>query len=146
MSITSKVKHHDESEAICFQESCEEVVQPVNLEYDILSVEYEFFSYGFDINESFDEGFCVEYESFSFDLIIVALPFKSHKSEFIESENIATKNFDLDQTLTRIGLKGLVDFGPTILPRLLIHDGTISRQMTYMLACYEYAYLFSNWT
>jgi len=45
MSITSEIKHHDESEAICFQEPCEEKVGPTNLEFndDILSIEYEYF-------------------------------------------------------------------------------------------------------
>jgi len=59
MSITSRVEHHDELEAICFQESCEEVIKPTNLEFgdDILSVEYEHFSCGFDIYKSFDERF-----------------------------------------------------------------------------------------
>ena len=81
-----------------FPAVCEKEVEPNNLEYDddILSVEYESFSCGFDINEGLDEGFCVEYESFSFDPIITALRFESHKSEFVEFENIATKNFDLD--------------------------------------------------
>jgi len=107
-------------------------------------IEYESFSYGFDINEGRDEGFCIEYESFTFDPIITALPIESHKSKFVEFENIATKNFDLDQTLAHIGLKRLMHFGPNILPRPLIHNDTVFRQMTYILARYEYVYLFSD--
>ena len=45
---------------------------------DILSVDYESFSCGFDITASLDEGFCIEYESFSFDPLI------PHESFFIE--------------------------------------------------------------
>jgi len=51
MSTTIEVKHHDfdESDYIS-QESCEEELESTNLELDddILSVEYELFSYGFD--------------------------------------------------------------------------------------------------
>jgi len=50
VSITTKVEHHnlEDSEAICFQEPCEEEVEPTNLEYndDILYVEYASFSVG----------------------------------------------------------------------------------------------------
>jgi len=50
------------------QESCEEVIEPTILDFDddILFVEFESFSCGFDIDEGFDEGFCVEYESYFF--------------------------------------------------------------------------------
>ena len=124
MSITSEIEHHDESEAIYFQQSCEEVVEPINLEYDenILCVEYESFACGFDINESFDKGFCIECESFSFDPIITPLSFESHKSKFVKSENIATKNFASSQTLIHSDSKRLLDFGPTNLPRQLVLD------------------------
>jgi len=117
----------------------------LEFDIDIFSIECEYFSCGFDINEGLDEGFCVEYESFSFDPIITALPFESRKSEFVEFKNIATKNFDLYPTLAHIGLKRLMDFGLSILPRPLIHDAIIFRQMTYMLARYDYVYLFSDW-
>jgi len=92
MNVTSKVEHHDEAEAICFQESCEEQVEPTNLGFDgdILSVEYESFSCGFDANESLDEGFCVAYESFSFDPIIADLLFESRGHNFVEFKTIAT--------------------------------------------------------
>ena len=71
--------------------------------------------------------------------------FESHEAEFVESEAIATKNFDLDQTLTHFDIKRLVNLGPTILPRHLIHDDKVSRRMTHFLARYEYVYLFSDW-
>ena len=43
---------------------------------DILYAEYESFSCGFDVTKGLDVGFNVEYESFSFDLIIPNLVFK----------------------------------------------------------------------
>ena len=43
---------------------------------DILYVEYESFSCGFDVTEGLDVGFHVEYESFFFDPIIPDLLFK----------------------------------------------------------------------
>jgi len=128
---------------------------PTNSEFndDILSVEYETFSCGFDVSENLDEGFCVEYdsfsfavhvgldvdmcaeyESFSFDPIQANLLFESHKSKFIESKVIVTEHFDLDQTHERIELEGLMDLGPTVLPRPFIQDDHISRPMTYRLA------------
>ena len=71
MSIPSAIEHHDKLEDIS-QESCEEEVEPTNLEFniDILSVEYEYFSCGFDITTSLDKSFSIEYESFSFDPLI----------------------------------------------------------------------------
>ena len=96
MSITTEVEHCDldESEAICFQESCEEEVEPTNLKYDndTFSVEYESFSCEFDINECFDEGFYAAYESFSFDPIIPDILFELYKSKFVEPEVIVTEN------------------------------------------------------
>jgi len=120
-----------------------EVIEPTILEYndDILYVEYELFSCGFDINESFD----AEYESFSFDPIQTNFIFKSHKSAFVEFGNIVTENFDLDQTLAHFDIKRLVEFGPIILPRLLIHNEKISRLMTHLLANFQYACLFDVW-
>ena len=58
-------------------------------------MEYESFSHGFDVNDSFDEGFCVECESFSFHPITTDLLFEYRKSELVEYDNIATKSFDL---------------------------------------------------
>ena len=43
---------------------------------DILSVEYESFSCGFDVTEGLDVDFHVEFESFSFDPITPDLLFK----------------------------------------------------------------------
>ena len=69
LSIITYNEHHDKdkSEAMSLHESYEEVIEPTILDFDddILLVEYESFSCGFDINESFDEGLCAEYESFS---------------------------------------------------------------------------------
>ena len=87
----------------------------------------------------------VEYESFSFDPIQADLLFESSKSDFVESETIATENFDLDQTHTHIDLKGLMDLGSFDLPRPVIHDDYISRLMTHMLANFEYVCVFSDW-
>jgi len=36
---------------------------------DILSIEYEYFSCGFDVNVGLDVDLCAEYESLSFDPI-----------------------------------------------------------------------------
>ena len=44
-----------------------------------------------------------------------------------------------------IELEGLVDLGPTVLPRPFIQDDHISRPMTYMLATIRYVCLFSDW-
>ena len=132
MSITSKVEHHDALEHIS-QESCVEVIEPIKLEFNdtILSMEYESLSYGFNVNVSLDVDLCVEYVSFSFEPIQTDLIFENCKSELVESENIVTKSFALDQTHTHIGLNKLVDFAPTILPRVLL-----ARPMTYLLANY----------
>jgi len=66
MSIPSVVELHDLDDLnAILQESCEEEVEePTTVEFhdDILSVEYESFSWGFNFDENFDEGFCVEYE------------------------------------------------------------------------------------
>ena len=56
---------------------------------------------------------------FSFDPIQTDLLFGNCKSEFVESESIANKKFALDQTLVHIAFNRLVDFAPTVLPRLL---------------------------
>ena len=74
-------------------------------------IEYESFSYGFDINEGRDEGFCIEYESFSFDPMMTDLLLESRKFEFIESEILVPMIADLDQTLAEVELKELVDLG-----------------------------------
>jgi len=125
----------------------EKEVESTNLEFDdhILFVEYEYFSWGFDINESFDEGFCVEYESFSFDPIIMDILFESSKSKFVESETFVPMTIDFDHTLKNVKIKRLVDFGPNTFPRQLVHEDKISRPMTHWLANFEYVYLFSNW-
>ena len=83
---------------------------------DSLSIEYESFACRFDDNEDFDEDFCTEYESFSFDPLQADLLFEYCKSEIVEFDNVIIENFDLDQTYTHIGLNRLVNFTPTILP------------------------------
>ena len=50
-------------------------------------------------NEGLEMGFCVQYESFSFDLIISDLPIENSKSEFLESKNFVPITINLDQTL-----------------------------------------------
>jgi len=97
MSITSKVEHHDALEHIS-QESCVEVIEPINLEFadDILSIEYESFSYAFDVNVGFDVDLCAEYESFSFDHIPTDFLFEFCKSEFVESEMFVHMTLILD--------------------------------------------------
>ena len=77
-----------------------------------------------------DVDLCAEYEYFSFEPIQIDLLFGNCKSEFVESESIANKKFALDPTYTHIGLNKLVNFAPTILPRLIFHDDPISRPMT----------------
>jgi len=108
MRISLKVEHHnlDESNGLYFQESREEQMEPTNVEFndDILSMEYEAFLCEFDVNVGLDVDLCVEYESFSFDPIITGLLFESHKSEFVESRNIVTENFNLDQALAHFDI------------------------------------------
>jgi len=72
---------------------------------DIRSIEFEAFSIGPDINVGMDMNLCVECESFSFDPIIIDLLFEFYKLEFVESANIVTENFDLDQTLVHFDIK-----------------------------------------
>ena len=44
-----------------------------------------------------------------------------------------------------IGLNRLVNFTPTTLPRLLVHDDIVSRPMTSILARFEYVHFHSDW-
>ena len=121
LSITIDFEHHEieESEETILQRQCEETLEPSRLEFsnDILSIEYEYFSCGFDVNVDLDVDLCAEYESFPFDPIRIDLLFENCKYKFVESENIATKKFALDQTCAHIGLNRLMHFAPTILPR-----------------------------
>jgi len=63
---------------------------------DVLSIEYESFLCGFDVDVSLDVDLHAEYESFSFEPIQIGLLFENCKSEFVESESIAIKKFALD--------------------------------------------------
>ena len=105
----------------CSHESCEEDVEPTAFEFndDILYAEYESFLYGLDldVNVGLDVDLCAAYESFSFNPIQPDFLFESCKSKFVESNNIANKNFALDWTHMHIGLNRLVDFRPYDLPR-----------------------------
>jgi len=103
------------------------------------------FSCEFDIHGTSDDGFRANYESFSFDPFQTDFLFEYCKSEFVESENIATKNFALDQTHTHIGLKRLVNFAPIFLPRLFVHDDIVFRPMISILARSEYVHFRSDW-
>jgi len=114
------------------------------LDDNILYVEYESFC-EFDIHGSFDDGFSADYESFCFDPIQIDFLFEYCKSEFVESEMIATKNFASDQTHTHIGLNRLVKCAPLMLPRLLVHDDIVSGPMTSILAHSEYVHFLSDW-
>ena len=71
---------------------------PTNLKYDddILSTANEPFSYGLDDNESLNVGFCVQYESFSFDPIIIGHILEKSKYEFLESKNFVPTDANLD--------------------------------------------------
>jgi len=148
MGTATEVKPYglDDSKEIS-QESCNEVTKPTILDFDddILSIEYESFSCGVDVNVSLDVDLSDEYESFSFDPIQADLLFEYYKSEIVESNNVFIKNFDLNQTLMIFNITGLVNFAPTIFPRLLIHVDRIPRPMTSILARAEYIHLFSDW-
>ena len=89
--------------------------------------------------------FVLNMNLFFFDPIQTNLLFKSCKSELVESEIIVIKNCVLDQTLAHFNIKRLVDFGSTVLLRPLIHDNLVSRQMTHLLANFNYVYLFDVW-
>jgi len=112
---------------------------------DILSIEYEYFSYEFDATVGLDVNLRAKYESFSFDPIQTNFFFESHKSKFVESKAIIIEHFDLDQAHMYVELKRLVDLGSIMLPRLLISDDTISRPTTYVLAAVKYVPLFPDW-
>jgi len=62
---------------------------------DVLSIEYESFSCGFDVNVGLNENLA-EYEYFSFVPIHPDFLFESHKYELFESEAIVTEHFDFD--------------------------------------------------
>jgi len=68
----------------------------LDIDDDILSVEYDNFSCGFDVSVSLDVDLGAKYESFSFDPIQADLIFQYCKSEIIESNNAVTKNLDLN--------------------------------------------------
>ena len=74
MSVTPNIEHRDfdESDNTILQEIIMEIIEPTSLKFgnDILSIEYESFSCGFDINEGLNEGFCVEYNP---SLLILSL-------------------------------------------------------------------------
>ena len=124
-----------------------EVLEPTKLEFndDILSIEYESFSCVLDVNVGLDVDLCAEYEFFSFDPIQTDLLFESCKSKLVEFETIVTEIFDLDWTLVHFDAKRLVDSEPTIMPRPLIPNDTISWQMTCLLAGVKYIHLFPYW-
>jgi len=149
LSITTDFEHHelDELDGTILQESCEGEATPTRLEFsdDILSIEYESFSCGFDVNVGLDVNLCAEYESFSFYPIRTDLLFGNCKSEFVKSGAIVTEHFDLDQTLMHSELKGLVDLGLTNLPILILYDNPISRPMSHQLASLNDIFLFDVW-
>ena len=96
MSIPSVVELRDLDDLNAIpQDSHEKDNEPTILDFDdsILSVEYESFSCGFDITASFDEGFCVEYESFSFNPLI---PYESFPIEYDSFCFDANVDLDVD--------------------------------------------------
>ena len=91
------------------------------------------------------EVLMMDYESFSFDSIQTDFLFEYCKSEFVEPKIIVTKNFALDQTHAQMGLNRLVNFAPTILSRLFVHDDIVSRRMMSILTRSEYVHFLSDW-
>ena len=83
-------------------------------------MKYESFSCGLDEIESFDMGFCLEYESFSFDPNITSHLFEPSKSQFLEYETFVPMTIDFDKTLEHAKIKSLVDSGPFDLPKYLV--------------------------
>ena len=73
------------------------------------------------------------------------LLFEYYKSEIVESNGVVTKNFDLNQILVLFDIKRLVNFAPTILPRLLVHVDIIFMPMTSILVHSKYIHFLSNW-
>ena len=61
--------------------------------------------YEFEVNESLDVGFCVEYESFSFDPILTDHILEKSKFKFVESKTFMPMTVDLDQTLKNVKIK-----------------------------------------
>jgi len=84
------------SQKLYFYKSHAKRLEPTILDFDddILSIEYESFSCGFDVNVSLDVDLCAEYESFSFDPIQTALLFENCNSTFVKFETIVTEKFD----------------------------------------------------
>ena len=66
------------------------------LDDNILHVENESFSCEFETHGSSNDGFCPDYESFSFDSIQTDFLFESRRSESTEFEMITTDDFTLD--------------------------------------------------
>ena len=98
MGTATEVKPYDldDLEDIS-QELYDEVTESTILDFDddILSVEYEYFSCGFDVNVSLDVDLCAEYESFSFDSVQADCLYVYYKSKIVESNNVVIKNSDL---------------------------------------------------
>ena len=61
---------------------------------------------------------------------------------FTKSESFAHTTANLDQTFEHNEREGLVDLGPTILPRQFVHDDKISSSVTHLLNKFEYISLF----
>ena len=58
---------------------------------------------------------------------------------------IATKSFNLSQTLVLLDIKILVKFEPTFWPKLLVYADIVSRNMTSLLAYSEYVHFHPDW-
>jgi len=85
LSVTIDFEHHEieESEEPILQRQCEETLEPTRLEFsdDILFIEYEYFSCGFDVNVGLDIDLCAEYEYFF-------LLNQSKLTSFLETANL----------------------------------------------------------
>jgi len=111
LSVKIDFEHHEieESEEPILQRHCEETLEPTRLKFidDILFIEYEYFSCGFDVNVGLDVDLCAEYEPFSFDPIRIDHLYGNCKSKFVECRSIATKNFALNQFIHILVLRDL---------------------------------------
>ena len=65
-------------------------------------------------NEGLDVGFYVEYESFSFDPIIIDTLFAPSKGGFLESETFVPMIANLDKTFEHIERKGVIELDPLL--------------------------------
>ena len=136
------VGFHVEFESFSF----DPIIPDLMFKFDdnVLHIEYDFFC-AFNVDMNLSKDFGVEYESFSVGPIQTDLLFEYCKFEFVESEMIATKNFNLNQTLVLLYIKRRVTFEPSLWPRLLVYAEIVSRPVTSPLAPFEYVHFLPDW-